>query len=175
MARRTASAPLLRCPLLRRARIHPRQRRHQHPWQVAAEVSPLEQRCLLSTGVGAIHQAKTFKPNVKSGNPVILNFAGYQWDARGWLLLSVIDASADAAVAIETLKMAYYTGAGNPALVPWLLKEALRFPAIADPDVQKLAEEEIKQLDEVSALPPEYPGWMVPFQNMNRLADVPRF
>jgi aryl-alcohol dehydrogenase-like predicted oxidoreductase len=39
----------------------------------------------------------------------------------------------------------------------------------------KLDEEEIKQLDEVSALPPEYPGWMVPFQNVNRLADVPRF
>jgi aryl-alcohol dehydrogenase-like predicted oxidoreductase len=38
-----------------------------------------------------------------------------------------------------------------------------------------LAIDEIKQLDEVSALPPEYPGWMVPFQNMNRLADVPRF
>jgi aryl-alcohol dehydrogenase-like predicted oxidoreductase len=39
----------------------------------------------------------------------------------------------------------------------------------------KLAEEEMKQLDEVSALPPEYPGWMVPFQNANRLADVPRY
>jgi len=39
----------------------------------------------------------------------------------------------------------------------------------------QLMEEEIKQLDEVSALPPEYPGWMVPFQNVNRLADVPRF
>src|ERR1700748_3184732 len=32
----------------------------------------------------------------------------------------------------------------------------------------KLSSEELKQLDEVSALPPEYPGWMVPFQNMNR-------
>ncbi len=39
----------------------------------------------------------------------------------------------------------------------------------------KLSEEETKRLDEVSALPPEYPGWMVPFQNINRLADVPRF
>jgi aryl-alcohol dehydrogenase-like predicted oxidoreductase len=39
----------------------------------------------------------------------------------------------------------------------------------------QLAEEEIKLLDEVSALPPEYPGWMIPFQNVNRLADVPRF
>ncbi len=39
----------------------------------------------------------------------------------------------------------------------------------------KLSAEEMTQLDEVSALPPEYPGWMVPFQNINRLADVPRF
>ena len=45
---------------------------------------------------------------------------------------------------------------------------------LAAADLQ-LAEEEMRQLDEVSALPPEYPGWMVPFQNMNRLADVPRF
>jgi aryl-alcohol dehydrogenase-like predicted oxidoreductase len=41
-------------------------------------------------------------------------------------------------------------------------------------DVQ-LTADEIKSLDEVSTLPPEYPSWMVPFQNMNRLADVPRF
>jgi aryl-alcohol dehydrogenase-like predicted oxidoreductase len=33
----------------------------------------------------------------------------------------------------------------------------------------KLSEDELKQLDEVSALPPEYPGWMIPFQNSNRL------
>ena len=38
----------------------------------------------------------------------------------------------------------------------------------------QLNQEEIQKLDEVSALPPEYPGWMVPFQNKNRLADVPR-
>ena len=37
-----------------------------------------------------------------------------------------------------------------------------------------LTADEMKQLDEASALPPEYPGWMVPFQNANRLADVPR-
>ncbi|HTV16781.1 MAG TPA: aldo/keto reductase [Acidobacteriaceae bacterium] len=39
----------------------------------------------------------------------------------------------------------------------------------------RLSADEMQQLDEVSALPPEYPGWMVPFQNKNRLADVPRF
>ena len=38
----------------------------------------------------------------------------------------------------------------------------------------KLSEEEMKKLDEVSALPPEYPGWMFPFQGSNRLANVPR-
>ena len=38
----------------------------------------------------------------------------------------------------------------------------------------KLTEEEIKVLDEVSALPPEYPVWMLPFQNANRLKPSPR-
>jgi len=38
----------------------------------------------------------------------------------------------------------------------------------------KLSAEEVKQLDEVSALPPEYPGWMVAFQNTDRLAPIQR-
>jgi aryl-alcohol dehydrogenase-like predicted oxidoreductase len=33
----------------------------------------------------------------------------------------------------------------------------------------KLTEDEINKLDEVSALQPEYPGWMIPFQNASRL------
>lgn len=33
----------------------------------------------------------------------------------------------------------------------------------------ELSKEEIEQLDEVSALPPEYPGWMLPFQSGDRL------
>src|SRR5580658_2726780 len=37
-----------------------------------------------------------------------------------------------------------------------------------------LSLDEIKQLDEVSVLPPEYPGWMLPFQNANRLKVAPR-
>ncbi|HEX3986963.1 MAG TPA: aldo/keto reductase [Acidobacteriaceae bacterium] len=44
---------------------------------------------------------------------------------------------------------------------------------LAAVDLQ-LSPEDLKQLDEVSALPLEYPGWMIPFQNVNRLADVPR-
>jgi aryl-alcohol dehydrogenase-like predicted oxidoreductase len=38
----------------------------------------------------------------------------------------------------------------------------------------KLTEDEMKKLDEVSTLPLEYPGWMLPFQGANRLAPVPR-
>jgi aryl-alcohol dehydrogenase-like predicted oxidoreductase len=35
----------------------------------------------------------------------------------------------------------------------------------------KLSADEIRILDEVSALPPEYPGWMVDFQGLDRLGS----
>ncbi len=38
----------------------------------------------------------------------------------------------------------------------------------------KLSEDELQQLDKVSILPAEYPGWMIPFQNSNRLENIPR-
>jgi aryl-alcohol dehydrogenase-like predicted oxidoreductase len=38
-----------------------------------------------------------------------------------------------------------------------------------------LTHDELKRLDEVSALPPEYPGWMMPFQGSDRLEVVDRF
>jgi aryl-alcohol dehydrogenase-like predicted oxidoreductase len=39
----------------------------------------------------------------------------------------------------------------------------------------KLTQDELKQLDEVSALPPEYPGWVLPLQEADRLEPVDRF
>jgi aryl-alcohol dehydrogenase-like predicted oxidoreductase len=39
----------------------------------------------------------------------------------------------------------------------------------------KLSEDEIKRLDEVSALPPEYPGWMLNVQNADRLEVTDRW
>jgi aryl-alcohol dehydrogenase-like predicted oxidoreductase len=39
----------------------------------------------------------------------------------------------------------------------------------------KLTQDELRKLDEVSALPPEYPGWMLPFQGADRLAPVDRW
>jgi aryl-alcohol dehydrogenase-like predicted oxidoreductase len=38
-----------------------------------------------------------------------------------------------------------------------------------------LTDDELKQLDEVSTLPVEYPGWMLPFQAADRLAPVDRW
>jgi aryl-alcohol dehydrogenase-like predicted oxidoreductase len=38
----------------------------------------------------------------------------------------------------------------------------------------KLTDDEIKRLDEVSALPPEYPGWMLAVQNADRLGVAAR-
>jgi aryl-alcohol dehydrogenase-like predicted oxidoreductase len=37
-----------------------------------------------------------------------------------------------------------------------------------------LAQDELRRLDEVSVLPPEYPGWMLPFQGADRLEVVDR-
>ena len=95
---------------------------------------------------------------------------------RTWRILDVL----------RPIAQAHHTGVATIALA-WVLAKPFVTSVIigakrieqleqnlAAVDVQ-LSPEEIKQLDEVSALPPEYPGWMVPFQNMNRLADVPRF
>jgi aryl-alcohol dehydrogenase-like predicted oxidoreductase len=38
-----------------------------------------------------------------------------------------------------------------------------------------LTQDELRQLDEVSALAPEYPGWMLPFQGADRLGPVDRW
>src|SRR3984957_19498282 len=38
-----------------------------------------------------------------------------------------------------------------------------------------LTQDELKQLDEVSVLPPEYPGWVLPFQGADRLGPVDRW
>jgi aryl-alcohol dehydrogenase-like predicted oxidoreductase len=39
----------------------------------------------------------------------------------------------------------------------------------------RLTQDELSQLDEVSALSPEYPGWVLPFQGADRLGPVDRW
>jgi aryl-alcohol dehydrogenase-like predicted oxidoreductase len=38
-----------------------------------------------------------------------------------------------------------------------------------------LTQDELRQLDEVSALAPEYPGWVLPFQGADRLGPADRY
>lgn len=95
---------------------------------------------------------------------------------RTWRILDVL----------RPIAQAHNTGVATIALAWVLAKPFVTSVIIGAKRIEQLEQnlaavdvppspEEIKQLDEVSALPPEYPGWMVPFQNMNRLADVPRF
>ena len=42
-------------------------------------------------------------------------------------------------------------------------------------DELTLTQDELGQLDEVSALPPEYPGWVLPFQGADRLGPSDRY
>jgi aryl-alcohol dehydrogenase-like predicted oxidoreductase len=35
--------------------------------------------------------------------------------------------------------------------------------------------DDLKQLDQVSALPPEYPGWVLPYQGADRLGPADRW
>jgi aryl-alcohol dehydrogenase-like predicted oxidoreductase len=42
-------------------------------------------------------------------------------------------------------------------------------------DELTLTRDELRQLDEVSALPPEYPGWVLPFQGADRLGPSDRY
>jgi aryl-alcohol dehydrogenase-like predicted oxidoreductase len=94
---------------------------------------------------------------------------------RAWKCVDAMKVIADAkGVSVATVALAYVLAK------PWVtsviigakrmeqLKENLAAAEL------KLSAEEMKKLDEVSALPQEYPGWMVSRQNANRWEDVPR-
>jgi hypothetical protein len=72
-----------------------------------------------------------------------------QWapqDARGWLLLSWLSAQLGLGShqVIEALKMSYYTGPNDSALIPLRMDLAVRSTAIADPDFQSLVAGELR-------------------------------
>jgi aryl-alcohol dehydrogenase-like predicted oxidoreductase len=95
---------------------------------------------------------------------------------RTWRILDVIRPIAEAhSTSVATIALAWILA---KKFVTSVIIGAKRLDQLqqnlAAVDVT-LTAEEMQKLDEVSALPPEYPGWMIPFQNRNRLADVPRF
>jgi aryl-alcohol dehydrogenase-like predicted oxidoreductase len=94
---------------------------------------------------------------------------------RTWQILDVLRPIAQSrAVGVATVALAWIL---SKSFVTSVIIGARRVDQLrenlAASDLQ-LTGDEIGKLDEVSALPPEYPGWMLPFQNSNRLADVPR-
>jgi aryl-alcohol dehydrogenase-like predicted oxidoreductase len=87
--------------------------------------------------------------------------------------------------AIAPIAQAHNCSAARIALAWVLAKPFVTSVIIGAKDVKQLNDnlaavdvkfsaEEMKQLDEVSALPPEYPGWMLSFQNAARLKPAPR-
>ena len=94
---------------------------------------------------------------------------------RAWRILDVLRPVAEAhSTSVATVALAWVLA---KPFVTSIIIGAKRLDQLqqnlAAAELQ-LSADEIRQLDEVSALPPEYPGWMIPFQNVNRLADVPR-
>jgi aryl-alcohol dehydrogenase-like predicted oxidoreductase len=94
---------------------------------------------------------------------------------RAWKIIDVLIPIAKShSVSAATVALAYVLA---KPFVTSVIIGAKRLDQLHDNlaavDLQ-LTPEELKQLDEVSALPPEYPGWMLPFQGANRLENVPR-
>ena len=94
---------------------------------------------------------------------------------RAWKVLDAIKPIAAAhSVSVATVALAWILA---KPFVTSVIIGAKRLDQLHEnlaADSLVLAPEEIKTLDEVSTLPPEYPGWMVPFQNSDRLGPVER-
>jgi hypothetical protein len=69
-------------------------------------------------------------------------------DARIWLLLALIDQRVDrlGRRTLGLLKMSYYTGPNDAALIPARLLIATRSPAITDPELKELVGREIRTI-----------------------------
>jgi aryl-alcohol dehydrogenase-like predicted oxidoreductase len=95
---------------------------------------------------------------------------------RAWRILDVLRPVAEAhATSVATVALAWILAKPFVTSVIIGAKRADQLQQNLSAVDLQLTADEIQQLDEASALPPEYPGWMVRVQNANRLADVPRF
>jgi len=95
---------------------------------------------------------------------------------RTWRILDVLRPIAQAhETSVATIAMAWILAKPFVTSVIIGAKRVDQLQQILSATEVQLNQDEMQRLDDVSALPPEYPGWMIPFQNINRLADVPRF
>jgi aryl-alcohol dehydrogenase-like predicted oxidoreductase len=126
---------------------------------------------------GGLLSGKFSRENQKSENARRSNFDFPLVDKeRTWNVLDVLRPIAkERGVSVATVALAWVLA--KPFVTSVIigakrmdqLKENLAAVELA------LSVEETKRLDEVSALPTEYPGWIVAFSNANRVEDVPRF
>lgn len=94
---------------------------------------------------------------------------------RAWRILDVLRPIAEAhQTGVATIALAWLLAKPYVTSVIIGAKREDQLKQNLDAAEVRLTEDELQRLDEVSALPPEYPGWMLPFQNSNRLADIPR-
>ncbi len=95
---------------------------------------------------------------------------------RTWKIIDAMRPIADAhGASVATVALAYVLA---KPFVTSVIIGAKRMEQLKDNLAAvdlKLGAEEMKKLDEVSVLPPEYPGWMVPFQTSDRLENIPRW
>jgi hypothetical protein len=69
-------------------------------------------------------------------------------DAKSWLVLAFASSllSPSNPQAMASLKMAYYTGANRPELIPQLLQMSVSSEALTDPELEQLFREEIAKI-----------------------------
>ena len=94
---------------------------------------------------------------------------------RTWNILDVLAPIAKShAVSVATVSLAWVLAKPFVSSVIIGAKRIDQLHENLAADELVLTAEEMTQLDEVSKLPPEYPGWMIPFQGQDRLGPVER-
>jgi hypothetical protein len=88
-----------------------------------------------------------------------LRYAPHQ--AGAWLLLAGLEGRSAGSDPTEALKMSYYTGPSERALIPLRLLVAARSDALGDPDVQQFVRRDLRLLlaqQQKSAVADAYAG-----------------
>jgi len=94
---------------------------------------------------------------------------------RAWKILDVLAPIAKAhGVSVATVSLAWVLAKPFVSSVIIGAKRIDQLHENLAADELVLSADEMKQLDTASELPPEYPGWMIPFQGQDRLGAIER-
>jgi hypothetical protein len=95
-----------------------------------------------------------FQPSQQAGAPALARAAAERaaalapHNAMAWLIIASSDSRFDwlNPRVMASLKMSYYTGSNEPALIPWRLRVVAGSDALADDDLQQLIRHEIRTI-----------------------------